>query len=191
MAILKNRPDPQMTGTAYHAAFNRKERMKVPAATIRTVRWNSPIGALLLAGHETALCGVWFSDQRGIPAWATAAEEDAKHPVLQSASAQLQEYFDSRRRHFELSLDCSFGTPFQQSVWQALLSIPYGATVSYGAIARMVGRPTSVRAVGGAVGLNPLGIVIPCHRVVGSQGALTGYTGGIERKVALLRLERP
>jgi methylated-DNA-[protein]-cysteine S-methyltransferase len=164
--------------------------MPLPTDTVRTARWSSPIGPLLLAGHGTALCGVWFTDQRGIPAWAQTANSDPDHPVLQAAIGQLQAYFAHRRRDFDLAIDGSDGTPFQQRVWHALRSIPYGATVSYGTIARTIGQPSAVRAVGGAIGRNPLGIVLPCHRVVGSDGRLTGYTGGIERKLALLQLEQ-
>ena len=164
--------------------------MNAVTAPLRTTCWNSPIGPLLLAGHGAALCGLWFTDQRGIPAWAQSAPAAPDDPLLQSAVEQLQSYFRGQRRAFELPLDCLGGTPFQKSVWRALRCIPYGSTVSYGDIARAIGRPQAVRAVGGAVGRNPLGIVLPCHRVVGIQGAMTGYTGGIERKVALLRLER-
>jgi len=110
--------------------------------------------------------------------------------VLRAACQQLAEYFASERTVFDLPLGLLAGTTFQRSVWEALRAIPCGKTTSYGALARDIGRPHAVRAVGAAVGRNPLGIVVPCHRVLGSQGALTGYAGGLDRKRALLALER-
>jgi methylated-DNA-[protein]-cysteine S-methyltransferase len=109
--------------------------------------------------------------------------------VLRAAMDQLDDYFAGRRDAFELPLDLQAGTPFQQSVWNALCSIAPGATTTYGELGRRIGRPEAARAVGAAVGRNPLSIVVPCHRVVGSDGALTGYAGGIERKTALLAHE--
>lgn len=159
---------------------------------LHALPWTSPIGLLRLVGHDSALCGVYFADQPGVPAWAADAPvcvaETTPHP-LQQAIHQLHEYFQGRRQQFELPLAWVDGTEFQRQVWQALAAIPYGATVSYGELAAKIGRPRAVRALGGAVGRNPLGIVLPCHRVVGAQGQLTGYTGGLERKVALLQLE--
>jgi methylated-DNA-[protein]-cysteine S-methyltransferase len=102
---------------------------------------------------------------------------------------QLSEYFAGRRHSFELPLDLQCGTAFQQDVWRALLAIPAGGTTSYGAISRSIGKPQAMRAVGAAIGRNPVSIVVPCHRVVGSDGSLTGYAGGMERKTALLQLE--
>jgi methylated-DNA-[protein]-cysteine S-methyltransferase len=109
--------------------------------------------------------------------------------VLAAARTQLAEYFDGRRSDFDLPL-APRGTPFQQAVWQALLAVPFGATSTYGAIAAAIRRPKAVRAVGAAVGANPIGIVVPCHRVVGADGSLTGYAGGLDRKARLLALER-
>lgn len=114
---------------------------------------------------------------------------DPEHPVLKLAARQLSEYFTGQRSAFDVPLDLRRGTAFQQSVWQALLAISHGDVVSYGEISRRIGNPTAVRAVGGAIGRNPLSIVVPCHRVTGGSGALTGYAGGLERKTALLRLE--
>ena len=108
---------------------------------------------------------------------------------LRAAARQLAQYLAGTRQAFDLPLDLSGGTPFQQAVWRALLAIPSGATTSYGALARALGSPTAVRAVGAAVGRNPISIVVPCHRVLGAGGALTGYAGGLARKQALLRLE--
>jgi methylated-DNA-[protein]-cysteine S-methyltransferase len=103
--------------------------------------------------------------------------------------AELQEYFDATRTAFTLPLDLRGGTPFQQSVWQALLHIPYGVCTTYGALSGALDKPRAVRAVGTAVGYNPLGIIVPCHRVLGADGSLTGYAGGLGRKAALLTLE--
>jgi methylated-DNA-[protein]-cysteine S-methyltransferase len=135
------------------------------------------------------LVGVWFDGQKHQPdtsAWAT----EATHPVLLAACEQMAQYFAGERLVFDLPLGLLAGTTFQRHVWAALRAIPAGTTTSYGALAQGVGRPKAVRAVGAAVGRNPLGIVVPCHRVVGSQGALTGYAGGLERKRALLELEQ-
>lgn len=156
--------------------------------TLHICTTSSPLGLLTLAASDKGLAGVWFDGQKHEPngaGWHTAAD----HPVLERAAQQLAEYFGGQRRDFDLALDLGNGTPFQQQVWRALLSIPFGATVTYGAISQHIGKPAAVRAVGGAIGRNPLGIVVPCHRVIGAQGALTGYAGGLERKIALLHLE--
>ena len=149
----------------------------------------SPLGTLRLTAEDGALTGVHFPGQKHDrprqPDW----QRDDAHPVLAGARAQLGEYFDGRRTSFDLPL-APRGTPFQQAVWQALLAVPFGATSTYGAIAGAIGRPTAVRAVGAAVGANPIGIVVPCHRIVGADGSLTGYAGGLDRKARLLALER-
>ena len=153
----------------------------------------SPLGPIAIAATAKGLAGLWFTDnQRHLPKELTgtaAWPEDADHPVLQQAREQLGEYFAGRRSRFELPLDLSCGTAFQQSVWQALLAISHGEVTSYGEISRRIGHPAAVRAVGGAIGRNPVSIIVPCHRVTGSSGALTGYAGGLDRKTALLRLE--
>jgi methylated-DNA-[protein]-cysteine S-methyltransferase len=153
----------------------------------------SPLGELRLVASPQGLAGVWFVQrQRHEPApdqratWPTVDT----HPVLDAAAAQLNGYFLGTRHQFEVPLDLQQGTVFQQSVWRALLDIPAGQTTSYGALAARIGNPQAVRAVGAAVGRNPLGIVVPCHRVVGAGGSLTGYAGGLDRKQALLQLER-
>jgi methylated-DNA-[protein]-cysteine S-methyltransferase len=151
-------------------------------------RYTGPLGSMLLAASDDGLAGIWFDGQRHgpqAPTWPVVAT----HPVLDEAVRQLEAYFDGKRAHFDLPLDLRHGTPFQQSVWQALLGIPSGQTTSYAALGRQLGRPTAARAVGAAVGRNPLSIVVPCHRVLGTAGALTGYAGGLHRKTALLRLE--
>lgn len=152
------------------------------------LRYASPLGPMLLAASAKGLAGVWFEGQRHGPQTADWPEAP-EHPVLRQAQRQLAEYFAGTRTHFELPLDLQLGTPFQQSVWQALLAIPPGRTTSYAELGRRLGRPTAARAVGAAVGRNPVSIVVPCHRVLGTAGALTGYAGGLERKSALLRLE--
>ena len=148
----------------------------------------SPLGTLLLTAEDGALTGVHFPGQKHDRPrqrdWRRAEDE----PVLAKARSQLAEYFEGKRNGFELPL-APRGTPFQQAVWRALLAVPFGATSSYGSIAAEVGRPRAVRAVGAAIGANPIGIVIPCHRVVGADGSLTGYAGGLDRKAKLLALE--
>lgn len=147
---------------------------------------DSPVGPLTLVATDGVLSGLYMTDQRYRP------DDESFGPVDAAPFAdvvvQLEEYFAGTRTSFELELDL-LGTPFQRTVWRALCSIPYGETVSYGELAAMVGRPTAARAVGMANGRNPVGIIVPCHRVVGSTGDLTGYGGGIERKRQLLAFE--
>ena len=147
----------------------------------------SPLGPVRLAASPQGLCGLWFEGQRHEPqqAW----PEQADHPLLQQAALQLQQYLRGERGGFDLPLDLSGGTPFQQAVWRALLAIGRGRTCSYGALSAQLGQPRAVRAVGAAVGRNPLSVVVPCHRVLGADGSLTGYAGGLDRKTALLTLE--
>jgi methylated-DNA-[protein]-cysteine S-methyltransferase len=152
------------------------------------MHYESPLGTMLLAATDRGLAGLWFVGQRHGPD-SSGWREDAAHPVLLQAAAQLADYFAGRRTQFDLPLDLQGGTPFQQSVWHELQAIPPGGTTSYAELSRRVGRPTAARAVGAAVGRNPVSIVVPCHRVLGTGGALTGYAGGLDRKTALLRLE--
>lgn len=158
------------------------------APDIRKTHVDSPLGPLVLAATDQGLAGLWFDDQKHQPAWEDWPERD-DDPLLQQAVAQLQEYFDASRTAFTLPLDLRSGTPFQQSVWQALLHIPYGVCTTYGTLSEALDKPRAVRAVGTAVGHNPLGIIVPCHRVLGADGSLTGYAGGLGRKAALLTLE--
>ncbi len=158
----------------------------------RTVRatWPSPLGPMTLAASPRGgLSGAWFDGQRHYPPNTDAWRHEPDHPVLREAMAQLAQYFAGERRAFELPLDLSAGTAFQQRVWQALLRIAPGRTLSYGALGAAIGQSAAVRAVGAAVGRNPLSVVVPCHRVRGADGSLTGYAGGLERKAALLALE--
>lgn len=162
--------------------------MKFKSSTIHSMHFDSALGGITLAATDQGLAGVWFDRQRHSPDM-TGWLRDDDHPVLREAARQLDDYFSGRRQHFELPLDLSHGTAFQQSVWRALLEIPSGRTTSYGALSAGVGKPAAVRAVGAAVGRNPISVIVPCHRVVGSNGSLTGYAGGLERKSALLELE--
>ncbi len=152
----------------------------------------TPVGELLLVTDGAALTGVWFEPHdRGSkgPLVQGRTGRDDTHPVLVAAARQLEEYFARQRRGFDLPL-APVGTAFQHRVWTALAGIPYGTTTSYGEIARRIGLlPSAARAVGLANGSNPISIVVPCHRVVGATGALTGYGGGLERKRLLLDLE--
>ncbi len=161
--------------------------MKLPAHTqISTTP--SPLGLLTLAAAGPNLVGAWFEGQAHFPDISSFAHTPS-HPVMQLAAEQLAEYFAGQRTVFELPLDLSTGTAFQQAVWQAMRGIACSHTCSYKAISERIGRPSATRAVGAAVGRNPLSIIVPCHRVVASNGALTGYAGGLERKTALLHLE--
>ncbi|MCW6508963.1 methylated-DNA--[protein]-cysteine S-methyltransferase [Lichenifustis flavocetrariae] len=148
----------------------------------------SLVGWLKLVASDKGLAAVlWTRDNpRRVPLGAALENDD--HPVLREAVHQLQEYFSGTRRSFQLELDPR-GTAFQKEVWAALLRIPYGQTRTYGEIAREIGRPNAVRAVGAANGRNPLSIVAPCHRVIGATGGLTGFAGGLEAKVKLLSIE--
>ncbi len=162
--------------------------LEAPAALLRC-SYASPLGPMTLAATSKGLAGVWFDGQKHMPdtrGW----PEQPDHPVLQQAQNELAQYFAGQRPRFDLPLDLGRGTDFQQQVWQGLLDIPAGQTLSYGALGTRIGRPAAVRAVGAAVGRNPISIIVPCHRVVGADGALTGYAGGLERKTALLKLEQ-
>lgn len=169
--------------------------MKFHVSIVQT-HFQSPLGPMILAATTQGLAGLWFEQQRHLPAvlmpdstgldvWPT----DPDHPVLKRATQQLTAYFAGGHTPFDLPLDLTGGTPFQQSVWQALLAIPPGTTASYGQISGRIGKPAAVRAVGAAVGRNPVSIIVPCHRVIGANASLTGYAGGLDRKTALLRLE--
>jgi methylated-DNA-[protein]-cysteine S-methyltransferase len=161
--------------------------MKLPVTTVRT-DFASPLGPMILASANHQLVGVWFADQAHLPDL-SACRRETQNPLLKQAAAQLTEYFAGQRRDFDLPLNRTFGTAFQQSVWQALQTIDYGSTQTYAAVAQRIGKPKAVRALGAAVGRNPFCIIIPCHRVIGTDGSLTGYAGGLSRKAALLQLE--
>jgi methylated-DNA-[protein]-cysteine S-methyltransferase len=147
----------------------------------------SPIGRLLLLADEEGLVGVYMENHKGGPRPAGPRATD--HDELEQAGQQVREYFAGRRREFDLPLSLR-GTDFRRRVWHSLCEIPFGETRSYAEIARRVGRPIATRAVGAAVGRNPISIIVPCHRVVGSDGSLTGFAGGLDRKRWLLDHER-
>ncbi|ATG52645.1 cysteine methyltransferase [Brachybacterium vulturis] len=158
-----------------------------PVRTHRLV--TTLLGTYVLAAGADGLIGVWRRDQKHFPLPARLGPAAAgPHAVLDDAERQLQEYLAGRREDFTLPL-APEGTEFQRTVWHRLRAIPRGTTTTYGQIARDLGRPRAAQAVGAAVGANPLSIVVPCHRVVGSTGSMTGYAGGIETKQALLLLE--
>jgi len=149
---------------------------------------SSPVGRLTLVATDNGLAAILWENDRPGRVRLNVAAEMKDHPVLLETERQLEEYFAGRRKEFALTLDPS-GTAFQRQVWNALLTIPFGETRSYSQIARQIGNPTAVRAVGAANGRNPVSIIVPCHRVVGSTGALTGFAGGLDVKAYLLALE--
>ena len=149
---------------------------------------DSPVGALKLVAHDQALVAVMWDNEDHKRVRLAELVEDRQHPMLHKVKQQLQEYFAGQRQQFDLPLDFQ-GTAFQQQVWQALLSIPYGETRSYKEIAVQLGNEKAVRAVGAANGKNPISIIAPCHRVVGANGKLVGFAGGLENKDVLLKLE--
>lgn len=148
---------------------------------------DSPVGSLTLVGDGEALMGLYMHDQRHRPELPEGAERHDR--AFSEAREQLRAYFNGKLQEFDLPLH-SEGTTFQRSVWRALQKIPYGVTQSYGELAQRIGKPGASRAVGLANGKNPIGIIVPCHRVIGANGTLTGYGGGLERKQWLLEHER-
>lgn len=148
---------------------------------------SSPVGPLLLGADDDFLCLIWFSTPRH-PLPRSVALESGDNAVLRETGAQLEAYFTGSLRSFDLPLR-PVGTAFQREVWSTLAQIPYGQTWSYGDVARRIGKPQAVRAVGAANGRNPIPIVVPCHRVIGADGSLTGFGGGLPTKQFLLALE--
>ncbi|MGF1697233.1 methylated-DNA--[protein]-cysteine S-methyltransferase [Vibrio lamellibrachiae] len=152
----------------------------------RYTNYQSPFGLLTLQANEHGLLGVWFPIHTTQPA--QLGQKDESFPILKETITQLDEYFSQRRKEFSLPI-ASQGTDFQQQVWRALCMIPYGESWSYQQLAEKIGNPKAVRAVGLANGKNPVSIIVPCHRVIGKSGKLTGYAGGIDVKKSLLKLE--
>ncbi|HEX6363456.1 MAG TPA: methylated-DNA--[protein]-cysteine S-methyltransferase [Albitalea sp.] len=148
---------------------------------------DTPLGPLLLARTARGLAGAWFGGQSDHPL-TLGGPQQPDDELLRAAAAQFDEYFAGRRTRFDVPLDLH-GTAFQQAVWQALLEIGPGETRCYSDVARRVGQAAAVRAVGAAIGKNPVSVIVPCHRVIGRDGTLTGYAGGLDRKRALLALE--
>ncbi len=150
----------------------------------------SPVGTLLIAATDAGICGIYFEEHKhfkGKDGWLQIPTQSASQH-LSNAAMQLDEYFAGKRTEFDVTLDLS-GTEFQRGVWTALNAIPFGQSVSYAQHAQGLGNPKALRAVGSAIGKNPVSIIVPCHRVIGSSGAVTGYAGGLERKRFLLALE--
>ena len=159
--------------------------VRTPARTHAVL--DSRLGPITVVGQDGALAGLYLHEQRHLPPADRLGErDDATLPALQE---QLTAYLAGGLRTFDVAL-APVGTPFQAEVWAALREVPYGTTTTYGALAAAVGRPSAVRAVGAANGRNPYCLVVPCHRVVGADGSLTGYAGGLDRKRFLLDLER-
>lgn len=148
----------------------------------------SPVGRLKLVASNTGLAAILWENDDPKRVRLGSLEEDKNHPTLRETERQLRDYFAGKLEKFSLKLDF-LGTAFQKKVWAALLAIPFGETRSYGQIAREIGHPKAVRAVGAANGRNPISIVAPCHRVIGANGKLTGFAGGLENKATLLGLE--
>ncbi len=148
--------------------------------------FNSALGIITVQASNEGIKGIWFETYTTKPD--ELGEQANEHPILVSAKQQLSEYLSGKRTSFDLPLDAD-GTEFQKQVWSELAKIPFGETRSYKQIAEAINKPRAVRAVGAANGKNPISVVVPCHRVVGSNRALTGYAGGVERKKKLLELE--
>ena len=150
---------------------------------------DSPVGVLKLVAHDQALVAVMWDNEDHKRVRLAELIENIQHPMLLKVKQQLEQYFAGQRQQFNLPLDFQ-GTDFQQRVWRALLTIPYGETRSYKDIALQIGNEKAVRAVGAANGRNPISIIAPCHRVIGSGGALVGFAGGLDKKQILLSLEQ-
>ena len=148
----------------------------------------SPVGRLKLVASERGLAAILWENDDPKRVRLAALVENKNHPVLREAERQLNDYFAGNLKEFSLKFDFA-GTDFQRKVWRALAAIPFGEIRSYREIARQIGRPEAARAVGAAIGRNPISIIVPCHRVIGSNGQLTGFAGGVENKAALLKLE--
>lgn len=148
----------------------------------------SPVGELTLTADGDALTGVWFARYRGEAVSRTDWIRNDALPVLKQARAELAEYFAGQRERFDVKLNAQ-GTAFQRAVWRELLKIRFGKTSTYGTLAAQIGKANASRAVGAAVGANPISIIVPCHRIIGRDGSLTGFGGGLERKTKLLQLE--
>ncbi|MEO5694850.1 MAG: methylated-DNA--[protein]-cysteine S-methyltransferase [Usitatibacter sp.] len=155
---------------------------------IRYARFNTALGPVFATADDCAVTGIYFEGQRHAPAISSGWREDSKHPLLAECARQLTGYLAGKRDSFDLPL-APLGTAFQQSVWKQIARIPRGETLTYAELAERAGRPGAARAAGAATGRNPISVVVPCHRVVGTNGSLTGYAGGIPRKVKLLEME--
>ena len=151
---------------------------------------DSPVGKLKLIANDKGLVAILWENDKPSRVRLGEMVEDQEHPILAETEHQLGDYFAGKRKTFSVPLEMR-GTVFQKSVWNALRAIPFGETRSYGQLARQLGNPTATRAVGAANGRNPISILVPCHRVIGSSGKLTGFAGGLKTKARLLDLEQP
>jgi methylated-DNA-[protein]-cysteine S-methyltransferase len=149
----------------------------------------SPLGQILIAASDDGIKGLWFENQLHHPD-TTGWQAVRSQKWLDQCASEIQSYFEGTLREFKSPLSIPWGTEFQQSVWRELQLIPFGQTTSYGELAMRINNPQAVRAVGAAIGKNPWSIIVPCHRIIGANGSLTGYAGGLERKTSLLRLEK-
>lgn len=156
--------------------------------TIYYSKFASPIGTMIAAASNKALAGLWFESGRHMPDMKNWKESN-EHPILKQTRDEIDSYFKGTLKDFTVPMQAYWGTPLQQSVWESLKAIKPGETVTYGDIAENVGNSKAVRSVSTAIGHNPWSIVVPCHRVIGKDGTLTGYGGGLDKKKALLRLE--
>lgn len=153
----------------------------------RYTHYLSPLGRITLQANQQGLLGLWFETHTTQPK--ELGQYSPNDPILSQTINQLDEYFAKTRTQFDVPI-AAVGTEFQQQVWRALMTIPYGETWSYQQLANAIGNPKAVRAVGLANGKNPISVIVPCHRVIGKNGKLTGYAGGVERKAKLLELEK-
>ncbi len=176
-------PPAGAAGTGQNFAPSKESEMSYVFKTMK-----SPVGELTLVASDQGLAAVLWEDDDPLRVRLDATREDRVHPLLMQAQGQLEEYFAGKRRTFTVKLDAA-GTEFQTKVWGALRTIPFGETRSYGQIAEQIGSRKAVRAVGAANGRNPISIIVPCHRVIGANGKLTGFAGGLEVKAKLLALE--
>ena len=148
------------------------------------------LGDLTLVANESELIGIYFEKHRHMPKMQKTWTLNPRHPVLLQAEKQLKEYFAGKRDTFSIPMNFA-GTDFQKKIWKEIAQIPFGKTISYGELARKAGKPKAIRAAGAATGRNPVSIIVPCHRVLGKNNAITGYAGGLDRKRHLLALENP
>jgi methylated-DNA-[protein]-cysteine S-methyltransferase len=150
--------------------------------------YQSPLGRMMLVANDDGLAGVYFIGQKHYVRPGSGWRKDPDNESLGKAKKELEEYFAGKRKRFDLPL-APEGSDFQRAVWKAIAGVPFGETITYAELARRAGHPGSARAAGAATGRNPIGIIVPCHRIVGSDGTLTGYAGGLEKKKKLLALE--
>lgn len=153
-----------------------------------TATYQSPLGEMLIISTLDALVGLHFLGQKYFPRLDPAWKNDAGIAPLRATIEQLDEYFEGRRNRFAVPL-APYGTSYQHAIWNAISTVPYGETITYGELARRAGHAGDARAAGAATGQNPIGIIVPCHRIIGANGKLTGYAGGLDKKRALLALE--